>query len=306
MARGHTTLAIGRYRANAVAAKLSDRLHHAVTRRRCVIAHKLTDRASNSRRWQSVHITVTRAQRGGNMSKAQCRLIGRQWATTQIAAWYRSDEPAMLVTGAAGTGKTTLLANLSTALASEPTGHAVRAVHLCRTHVIGSTDPMRVLASIAAQIAVNVPGYTAALNRLDWIDDGTGETDPARIARSVVLNSMSPSVAFERALRRPMLGLSAGDTRHPDVVAIIDGLDERPQALTCALSECLRDPLPGLRLLLSTRPGPPLHLLGELPRLDLVADCPAGVDDMGAYLATAGLTLAERERILALANGSYP
>ncbi len=83
----------------------------------------------------------------------------------------------------------------------EPLGSAVRAVHRCRAHVLTSTDPMQVLGRVAGQLAHHDREYRETLARLNWTERRAQAPDTASFARSVVLDSMSPAIAYERALR---------------------------------------------------------------------------------------------------------
>lgn len=239
------------------------------------------------------------------MSKRRRRLVGRQWAVTRIAEWYLSDEPALVITGSAGSGKTTLVTNLADT--SAPLGRAVGAIHRCRAHLLTSTDPTRVLAGVAGQLAHRDRAYGETLAHLNWTERATRTADTVAFARSVVLDSMSPALAYDRALRRPFTSMASARDRTADTVVVIDGLDEAPPLLAGILSRSLRNPVPGLRMLLSARTPTAMEYLGDLPRLDLSADCPAGVDDLGAYLAMIpGLTAADRASAADLAGASYP
>src|SRR5438034_7096442 len=91
-------------------------------------------------------------------------LAGRRWAVDRIAEWLGSGAGTLVLSGGPGSGKTALV----TALAGGqrlPVGR-FHAVHLCRGHVLASTDPIRVLAGIAHRLARSVPGYATSLRRL--------------------------------------------------------------------------------------------------------------------------------------------
>lgn len=239
------------------------------------------------------------------MSKPRWRFVGRQWAVTRTAEWYLSDEPALVVTGNPGSGKTTLVTSMATM--PQPLGGAVRAIHRCRSHVLTSTDPMRILARIAGQLAHHDREYRDTLARLNWAEH-TRASDTAGFARSIVLGSMSPAVAYERVLRHPFTSMASARARTADTVVVIDGLDEAHPMLAYTLSRSLLNPVPGLRMLLSARTTTTVfEHLRHLPRLDLTADCPAGIDDLGAYLATLPwLSSADRASVADLAGTSYP
>src|SRR5439155_18377362 len=209
----------------------------------------------------AIHIGKRRARPDkceGESMLPRRRLVGRCWAVARIAGWYRSSEPALVVTGAAGTGKTALVTSLAERPSAGGVPDAVRAVHRCRSHVIASTDPIRVPASIAEQLARTVPDYASTLTRLRVWERDYGRSDPATFAKCVALDSTSPSVAYERVLRWPFREVAGARRGDPDIVVVVDGLDEGTPELAGLLSECLQSPVPGLRLLLTTRPGPAL------------------------------------------------
>ena len=88
--------------------------------------------------------------------RAREDLVGRQWAFDRIAEWLRSGTGSLVVTGAAGTGKTALVAALAGGAPGDRVGPP-HAVHLCRGHILASTDPLRVLAVIARPAADGGP-----------------------------------------------------------------------------------------------------------------------------------------------------
>jgi hypothetical protein len=170
-----------------------------------------------------------------------------------------------------------------------------------------------VLGGIAAQLARTVPGYQALLGGGSWRDiggrrDTPGDDDSAALAATVVLDSGNPSVAYDRALRRPLELLASRGGRR-DVVVAVDGLDEASPGFA-GLAELfaghLATPIPGLRLLLTVRSGDVARRLSAPSTLDLVADCPAGVDDVAEYLdVVSGLPPPVRAAVARAAEGSY-
>jgi hypothetical protein len=219
--------------------------------------------------------------------------VGRQWALDHIADWLRSDAYALVVSGGPGTGKTALVGALAAArYAGGPADRIPHAVHVCRANVSATTDPTRVFASIASQLARSVPGYRVVARGLHGRPNAA---DPARMAARTVLDYVSPAAAFDSVLAEPfeMLashrGRHADDNRDRDVVVVIDGLDERrPGIATSTLTSMFADRLatrvPGLRLLLTTRPGLALAPLGPTARLDLDTDSPPRAGDVHEYL----------------------
>jgi hypothetical protein len=243
-------------------------------------------------------------------------LVGRCWAVARIADWLRSDSPVLVVSGAAGTGKTTLIRALAAGDCPAAPAMTFHAVHLCRAHVPASIDPIRVLGEIAGQLTRTVPGY-------EVFGSGGGrppgcDNSPHRLATRAVLDSPNAAAAYEKslylpfevlALRRRRRGADAG--RDGDVVVVVDGLDEAPSGVAGSglvelLAERLDNPGAGLRLLLTARSGPAVDRLSPELRLDLTADRPDGVDDVREYLdAVSGLPRQRRAAIADAAGDSY-
>lgn len=223
----------------------------------------------------------------------------RQWAVTRIREWLRSSAPVLLVTGVAGSGKTTLATGLSRRDAT------VYAAHRCHGHAPSSTDPIRILANLADQLARTVPGYATLVRPL------TRDEDAARSAAAhMVLDCATPSRAFDRALCSPLKVLASNGRLADDVLVVVDGIDEGSLRDGLALVELVAAAEsslpPKLRLLLTARPGLLTDRLREATRLDLTTDCPADDDGMADYLAVASrLDTAQRRTVAAAADGSW-
>jgi hypothetical protein len=201
----------------------------------------------------------------------------------------------MLVIGAPGVGKTALVS------ARMP----VHARFLCRSNVTASSEPVRVLADIAGQLARTVPGYCVA---------GAGLGPAAGGAAQTVLDRWSPWAAYDRALRFPLGALASSGRASGDVLVVIDGLDEATardgsNPLAELLAERLApgaDATPGLRLLLTARPGPAATRLRGLTSFDLVADASGRVDSVREHIdAVCDLPARQRRAIAAAAGGSH-
>jgi len=235
--------------------------------------------------------------RGGNVNVA-----GRRWAMSRIRDWLDSSEPTLFITGPAGTGKSSLLAGLRTPVGSNDV--QVAATHHCQGHVTASIDPVRILASVAAQLARTLPGYGPLL-RPPRIGD-----EQARPAMRTVLDAIDPHRSFDQILRHPLEVLASTKRLSGDVVVVVDGLDEGPTDSHAVLADYFaasRDnPVPGLRLLFAARPGSAADRLRGSADFDLAADCPPGVDDVYEYLsATTTIPRHDRLAISAAAGGCY-
>jgi hypothetical protein len=170
--------------------------------------------------------------------------------------------------------------------------------------VPSSTDPIRVVASIVRQLERTVPGYgdlvAAPGRRWIAIDDAD---DP-------VLDHVDPRRAFDRTIRIPLEILASTGRLTADVIVVVDGLDEARPECGSALLDLLAPGEAGLpprmRLLLTSRPGAFVDRIAPPALLDLLADRPAGVDEVDQYLATIdGLSPRVRREISAAAGGNF-
>jgi hypothetical protein len=231
--------------------------------------------------------------------RRQGRLVGRDWAVERIRNWLGSTEPALLITGSPGIGKTALVSGLART--------RVHAIHLCRSHVTASTDPVRMLAGLAYQLSRSVPGYT--VRSAPW---HRAETDqrPQRAAQ-LVLDASTADAAYDQVLRYPLTALASGGPDRRDVVVVIDGLDEADSGASLSpladlLAQRCAMPNTGLRLLLTSRPGTTADRLQGVPTFDLTVDAPPGADDVRAYVDTVcGLPARHWNAIAAAAGGSH-
>jgi hypothetical protein len=148
---------------------------------------------------------MTRRQRG-------YELVDRRWAAERISEWLSAGSGTLVVTGGAGTGKTTLLTALAASGSHALPAGRFHAVHLCRGHILASTDPIRVLSSVARRLARSVPGYATALRRLGR--GRLGPDDDGQFAARLVLGKPTPAAAYEAALRVPFETLAARRSWH--------------------------------------------------------------------------------------------
>ncbi len=252
---------------------------------------------------------------------------GRGWVFDEADAWLARGERRFLLTGDAGTGKSTVAARLVAFSRGEPPSGRARlekgflsAAHFCRAREDRSLDPLRVFEHIALQLATGVPRFREALFR-EAEGRGvtvsiTGTATAGHAVESEVtgvrigmldLAGLSAREAFDRCLRRPLESLYA--ERSEPVVILIDALDEalsyqaRPN-----LVEALRratdatGELPEqVRFLFTSRPDPRATTRIADRTLDLIADAPADVDDVREYaerqLDSTALSSGERPRV---------
>ena len=197
---------------------------------------------------------------------------GRQWLFQEIDEWRaRGSEPALLIIGGTGVGKSTIVA----ALINENPGGQVLAYHCCRADTPATLEPAGFVRSLAAMLSAQLDDYGAMLE------------DPG-IVNALQFGDTDPASAFEGAILGPLHRL-----RQPDDgrrYLLVDALDEalmRPQRPTIVdvLSARL-DRLPSwLRIVATTRSEPSvLRQLGGLSARILSAEDPRNRDDVRHFI----------------------
>jgi hypothetical protein len=203
---------------------------------------------------------------------------GREWLFREIDLWLKTNrEPALLITGDPGTGKSALVAEL----VHRNPGGQVLAYHCCQADVLATIEPARFVRSIAAMIASKLPGYAARVSDLADEDGPLGEEKCA----------IDPFTAFEAGVLTPLQQLPAPSDGVRYV--LIDALDESlpPQGGSAAsgtfvaLLSTFIERLPGwLRIVATTRKEPAvLQRLAGLRAREIAAQDSRNIDDMEEY-----------------------
>ena len=87
--------------------------------------------------------------------------VGREWLFEEIDRWSsKATEPALLITGDPGSGKSSIMAEL---IHRNP-GARVIGYHFCQSNEIETLRPGRFVQSLAAMIASHLPAYAELLN----------------------------------------------------------------------------------------------------------------------------------------------
>ncbi|MFF4548597.1 hypothetical protein ACFY1J_30925 [Streptomyces sp. NPDC001406] len=232
---------------------------------------------------------------------------GRGWAMRKIAAWLRtSASPLLLITAGPGCGKTALAERLLQVSAGavpvdgvNRTDCRIDAANFCDQRTFASVDPVRVLERLGEQLAENVPGYGAQL--LTEAGRSTGDISVRQQVRAlpgavvsvqaVVINfgDRNPRRAYDEIIRRPLTRLYEQHGRR--VVLLVDALNEAEAAasslgvmsLGALLGVEAEDPVPGLRMILTSSRGRVEQELGAVRRFDLVTDEPEDSSDVYDY-----------------------
>jgi hypothetical protein len=143
------------------------------------------------------------------LNEKRQHFCGREWLFDEIDAWLASSrEPALLITGDPGTGKSAVVAEL----VHRNPGGQVLAYHCCQADTKETLQPGRFVRNLAAMIASKLEGYAARLSD-PAVEEALSEANCAR----------DPASAFEAGILTPLETLPA-----PDGVRylLIDALDE--------------------------------------------------------------------------------
>ncbi|MFF2216461.1 hypothetical protein [Streptomyces antibioticus] len=226
--------------------------------------------------------------------------IGREWALAEVASWYGTNEPLLVILAEPGVGKSALavrLARISRGEVPSPRGFGagwLHAWHFCQAQRFGSLNLRSVLEQIAGQLCATLPGYTEAVashSPAIIISVNQEFTGPVRHSTAIGINQLilpdaEPRYLLDSLLRRPLSALGA------QAVILLDALDETeeqvggPQTLARLMSTLRTDPVPGLRLVLTTRNGPTAEYFSHGRQLRLQDDEPTGTHDVLTYLQT--------------------
>ncbi|MFE1474636.1 hypothetical protein ACFW6N_12425 [Streptomyces cyaneofuscatus] len=224
--------------------------------------------------------------------------VGRAWALAEVASWYATTDPLLVISAAPGVGKSALAVRLAQiSLGEVPPAQGLEpgwlhAWHFCQAQRFGSLNIRSVLEQTAVQLCSTIPGYAEAVARhepgttivVNQQFTGPVQNSTVTAINQLILPDAEPRQLLDRMLRRPLseLGTTA--------VILLDALDETeehiggPQTLAALLSTLRSDPVPELRLILTARTGPTAERFTHGQRLRLQHDEPAGTHDVYAYL----------------------
>ena len=225
------------------------------------------------------------------LSQKHRDFCGRQWLFDEIDAWRTSsDEPALLITGDPGTGKSAVVAQL---LHLNP-GSQVLAYHCCQADTPATLEPWRFVRSLAAMIASQSDAYAAQLD-----DPSIKEHLSESACRE------DPATSLERGILTPLESLHAPDNgaRYLLVDALDEALAKQTPGLTIVdLLATRLNRMPGwLRVVATTRKEPEvLDRLGGLRARELDTQEEENLHDLRQYIR---LRLESPNLAAALAHG---
>jgi hypothetical protein len=202
---------------------------------------------------------------------------GREWLFDEIDLWLKSSpDPALLITGDPGTGKSALVAEL---VHRNPGGQVI-AYHCCQADVLATIEPARFVRSIAAMIASQLPSYAARLN-----------DPPIRSALAEETCGRDPFSAFDSGVLTPLQAILAPDDelRYLLIDALDESLPHGAQSGGGTIVDLLStfiERMPGwLRLVATTRKEPAvLQRLAGLRAREIAAQDRRNIDDIQQYL----------------------
>lgn len=225
--------------------------------------------------------------------------VGREWALAEIASWHETAEPLLVVSAEPGVGKSALAVRLAQiSLGEVPSAQGLgpgwlHAWHFCQAQRFSSLNIRGVLERVADQLCATLPGYAEAVAYrapVTIIAVNQEFTGPVRNSAVIGINRLvlpdaEPCQLLESLFRQPLSELGT------HAVVLLDAVDETeeriggPQTLAWLLSTLRTDPIPGLRLVLTTRSGPTAErFFSHGRRLQLRDDEPAGTHDVHTYL----------------------
>jgi energy-coupling factor transporter ATP-binding protein EcfA2 len=237
------------------------------------------------------------------------QFTGRSWVLPLLLRWLdESSDRFFILTGAPGTGKSTLMAWLA-GWGPPPTNRRAKAqlerlraragaVHFCRADS-GNVAPRAFAEAMSDQLTRKITGFGDAmvttlhdLVRIQ-VDIHTGQVREGASVTGVCierldLSTLAEEVSFDRAFRDPLRKLYETGYSEP-MLLLVDALDEA-QAYTgtttlLRLLTRLGDLPSPVRVLVTTRPDPRvLTFFRRIKPVDLIVDAPAKVDDVRRYV----------------------
>lgn len=206
-----------------------------------------------------------------DIGKLVSNFTGRKWLFEQYADWLnnKTSSTVFRIEGNPGMGKSAIAASLSFG-----PKHQVMAVHFCKANENETINPIRMVLSLAFQIACRLPDYRAVLMGTQAIKntDGMKGLDAASLWRALISEPLAPLISRQR------------------MTLVIDGLDEATQNGTNGIVDFLAsgvlDRLPKwVGVVLTGRPDPELQnkLSKYKPQVVSGAD-PRNLADLAIYI----------------------
>ena len=200
--------------------------------------------------------------------------VGRQWIIDRFNTWL-TDEPqsrVLRIEGGPGLGKTAVTSYLAHSAKS-----SVLAVHLCQYNAGESRNPLRLVRTLAYQLATRLPDYRARLLK------------SVSIQKPETMQGKDPASLWGDIITAPLAGAGKGNIDRQRLAIIIDGLDEATADGKNPIVELLATEISKLPtwigVVLTGRPDPELtQRLSRYKPMVLSDDDPQNVADLRVYV----------------------
>jgi tetratricopeptide (TPR) repeat protein len=199
---------------------------------------------------------------------------GRRWIIDRYTTWL-ADEPqsrVLRIEGGPGLGKTAVASYLA-----HSTKSSVLAVHLCQYNKGESRNTLRLVRTLAYQLATRLPDYRARLIK------------SVAIQHPETMQGKDPASLWGELISAPLSGVGKGTIDRQRLAIIIDGLDEATVEGKNPIVELLATEINQLPkwigVVLTGRPDPELtQRLARYKPLVLRDDDPQNIADLKVYV----------------------
>jgi hypothetical protein len=199
---------------------------------------------------------------------------GRRWLIARYTQWLANELSSRVlpIEGGPGLGKTALASYLA-----HSTKSSVLAVHMCQYNKGESRNPLRLVRTLAYQLATRLPDYRARLLKT------------VAIQRPDTMQGKDAASLWSEIISAPFAGGDKGIIDRQRLAIIIDGLDEATVDGSNSIVELLATEIGGLPkwigVVLTGRPDPELTQgLASYQPVVLRDDDPQNMADLKVYV----------------------
>lgn len=212
------------------------------------------------------------------LSEKREDFCGRQWLFDEIDRWRTtSNEPALLITGDPGVGKSAIVAEL----VHRNPGGQILAYHCCQADTPETLQPGRFVRSLAAMIASQSDTYAAMLDDpviAKVLGEIACDTDPASALEAGILIPLQSFPAPEEGVRYVLVDAL-------DEALLHKGNGRGSKNIVDVLASRLHRLPPWMRIIATTRNDPEvLAALSHLRARELNAKDPRNQADLACYI----------------------
>ena len=199
---------------------------------------------------------------------------GRRWLFERYTNWLSGDATSRVfrLEGGPGLGKTAFASQLAHASKS-----SVLAIFLCQSSRSESRSPLRLIQTLAYQLATRLPDYRARLLKVPAI------TNPE------LMKDKSEADLWANLISEPLSGVGKGLIDRQRMVIVIDGLDEASEngynAIVKLLAENIRSLPSWIGFVLTGRADPEVVQRLSAFKPDVInGEDPQNLDDINEYI----------------------